>query len=277
MSQFLRKRVFDKVGMKSTYAEPPTSKPATGYHSRTGTRVAQPPIEWSSTLAAGGIVSTLDDMVKWDNALYTEKLLPKELLAKIWTPTKLNDGSVNPYGYGWFAGIFRGVKTMDHSGQTNGFTCIYRRFPDQKCSVWAFTNTYGGDVVFGLARATLLRYLKEVSYAQLPIPTDPDATLTQRNISALTQAANGGEDLSLLAPSMKSFATDEKSAPSRNAIKEYLAISKEFRFLRVTKRDTPNFGEVEEFLYRQTNPKGDKFWTLGFAKGLMVTVRMEDE
>lgn len=277
MSQFLRKRVFDKVGMKSTYAEPPTSKAQTGYHSRTGKRVAQPPIAWSSSLGAGAIVSTLDDMMKWDAALYGDKLLPQSLLSKIWTPTKLNDGSTNPYGYGWFDGKFRGVKEQNHSGQTNGFTCFYRRFPDQKCSVIAFTNTYGGDVVFGLAKTALVRYLKDVSYAQLPIPTDPNPAATERNLKALSQAGNGGEDLSLLAPNMKAFATEEKSKPSRDAIKEYLAASKDFRFLRVTKRDTPSFGEVEEYLYRQSNPNGDTFWTLGFAKGLMVTVRMEDE
>lgn len=277
MSQFLRRKVFDKLGMKSTYAEPATSKLVTGYHSRTGKRVAQPPIAWSSSMGAGAIVSTLDDLMKWDEGLYTEKLLRKDLLEKIWTPTKLNDGSENSYGYGWFATNFRGIKELNHSGQTNGFTCLYRRFPDQHCSVWAFTNTYGGDVVFNLVRPAVVRFIAPVSYPRLPIPIDPDPARTKRHILALTQAANGGEDLSLLAPNMKSFATEEKSEPNRKFVKQYMAVSPEFRFVRMTKRTSPTYGEVEDFLYRQTNPEGDKYWTLGFANGLMVSVRMEDE
>ncbi|HLO98121.1 MAG TPA: serine hydrolase domain-containing protein [Fimbriimonas sp.] len=277
MSQFLRKRVFDKVGMKSTYAEPSTSKPATGYHSRTGSRVAQPPIEWSSTLGAGGIVSTLDDLVKWDNALYTEKLLPRALLDKLWKTTKFNNGTTNTYGYGWFVGNFRGVNEQEHSGQTNGFTCVYRRFPDQKCSVWAFTNTYGGDVVFGLAQPALIRYLDAVNYAKAPFSASENGERTARHLQALTQATGVGSDYSLLAPNMKSFATEAGSAPSRDAINKYLSESKEFRFLRLIPRESPSFGKVELYVYRQLASPADRYWSLAFANGLLISVRMEDE
>src|SRR6185503_7164072 len=58
--RFLATRVFAPLGMSSTYAleRPAGVAVATGYHSRSGARVAQPPIAWSSTLGAGGIVST---------------------------------------------------------------------------------------------------------------------------------------------------------------------------------------------------------------------------
>lgn len=273
MSQFLRRRIFDKLGMKSTYADPSTSIPMTGYHSRTGSRVAQPPIAWSSTLGAGGIVSTFDDLMKWDEALYSEKLLKKDLLNKIWTPTKLNDGTENEYGYGWFETRFRGVKELDHSGQTNGFTCLYRRYPEQHCSVWTFANTYEGDVVFGMSRLALTRYLTVLNYALIPIPNDPDPVRTKRHIGLIALVANGGDDLSALAPSMKNLATDAQFETRRKQIKALMAVSDTYRFVRKVNTGS----EMEDFLYRQTNPDGDKYWNLRFSKGLLVRLTVENQ
>ena len=277
LSQFLRRRIFDKLGMKSTYADPPTSTPMTGYHSRTGKRVAQPPIAWSSSLGAGAIVSTLDDFMKWDAALYTEKLLPKNLLEKIWTPTKLNDGSVNSYGYGWFDTQFRGLKELNHSGQTNGFTCIYRRYPEKHCSVWAFTNTYDGGGVFSMARLALSRYLTSVNYALIPIPEDPDPTRTKQHVGLIALVANGGDDLSALAPNMKNVATEARFENTRKQIKGLIAVSDSYRFVRMVKITDPTVGEIQEYLYRQANPDGDKYWNLRFNMGLLTGLTVENQ
>ena len=277
LSQFLRRRIFDKLGMKSTYADPPTSTPMTGYHSRTGKRVAQPPIAWSSSLGAGAIVSTLDDFMKWDEALYTEKLLKKDLLSKIWTPTKLNDGSVNSYGYGWFDAKFRGLKELNHSGQTNGFTCIYRRYPEKHCSVWAFTNTYDGGGVFSMARLALTHSLTSINYAMIPIPEDPDPARTKQHTGLMSLVANGGDDLSGLATGMKNIATEARFESTRKQIRSLLAVSDSYRFVRVIKTNDSTSGEVEDFLYRQANPDGDKFWNLRFAKGLLISLYVENE
>ncbi|MEI8282669.1 MAG: serine hydrolase domain-containing protein [Armatimonadota bacterium] len=276
LSQFLRRRIFDKLGMKSTYADPPTSTPMTGYHSRTGARVAQPPIAWSSSLGAGAIVSTLDDFMKWDAALYTEKLLPKNLLEKIWTPTKLNDGSVNSYGYGWFDAQFRGLKEHNHSGQTNGFTCIYRRYPEKHCSVWAFTNTYDGGGVFGMARSAMSRVMPSINLDLIPIPNDPDPARTQQHVGLISLLANGGEDLSALSPNLKNVATEARYEGMRKQIKSMMSVSNSYNFVRVVKTSDPKAGDFEEFTYRQTSPEGNKFWNLKFNKGLLVGLTVDN-
>jgi D-alanyl-D-alanine carboxypeptidase len=277
--QFLRKRIFDPIGMKSTYADVRASgaNPMTGYHSRTGNRVAQPPIAWSSTLGAGGVVSTLDDLTKWDEALYTDKLVKKDLLAKIWTPSKFNDGKTNAYGYGWIETSFRGVKELNHSGQTNGFTCIYRRFPDLHCSVWAFTNTYDGGGSFRMAKSALVRCLPSLSYATLPTPTDPDPERTKKHMLALRQALYGGADLSMLSDGMREFATGTRTAETRKEVQKILEVSDLFKFVRVAPRKTPSGVQIEDFLYRQVRPKGSKHWTLSFSGGLMAGLFVEDE
>lgn len=278
-AQFLKKRIFDKLGMKSTYGYP---KPAglslmTGYHSRTGKRVAQPPIAWTSSYGAGAIVSTLDDFMKWDAALYTEKLLKRDLLDKIWTATTLNDGKANLYGYGWFDNLYRGMKMRDHSGQTNGFTCIYQRLPDQRCSVWTFANTYDGGGPFSAAKAAIIRFVPEANYSAIPIKADANPDRTKAHRTALSQALNGGDDMSLLAPNVKAFATNPQAEVNRNRLKNIFLSADKFDYLRTQKRLSPTYGWVDEFVYRQKTSTSIKYWTLGFARALMVGLTVEDE
>lgn len=279
IGQFLKRRLFQPLGMNSTYADekPSSVKAMTGYHSRTGIRVAQPPIAWTSTLGAGGIVSTLDDLVKWDQALYTDNLVKKDLLAKIWTPTKFNDGKVNAYGYGWFESRFRGVRELNHSGQTNGFTCIYRRYPDQHFSVWSFTNSYGGGGVFSLARAVITRFLPEANFAVMVASKDNNASRTAGHMEAIKQAVIGKGDLALLAANMKDFATADRTVETRKTLQNILGKSETFQFLRVRQRRTPIGDEIDDYLYRQVIPNGNQYWTLGFNKGLLVSLFVEDE
>ena len=49
----------------------------------------------------GRISSTAADLLKWDKALYTEKLIKQSTLQEAFTPMKLNDGSLSNYGFGW--------------------------------------------------------------------------------------------------------------------------------------------------------------------------------
>lgn len=111
IGDFLEERLFKPMGMSHTYTihRPKGLTVATGYHSRTGTRTAQPPIAWSSTYAAGGIVSTLADMEKWDQGLYTSKLLPDNLRNRLWTGTTTTSGDRINYGYGWFVSQYRWI------------------------------------------------------------------------------------------------------------------------------------------------------------------------
>ena len=48
--------------------------------------------------AAGSLYSTVEDLYKWDRALYTDKLIPREAMTRLFTPFK------GTYGYGWSVG-----------------------------------------------------------------------------------------------------------------------------------------------------------------------------
>ena len=51
--------------------------------------------------SAGSLASSVDDLAKWDAALYTDKLVKQTTLKRAWIPYKLKDGTDKHYGYGW--------------------------------------------------------------------------------------------------------------------------------------------------------------------------------
>ena len=275
--RFLATRIFEPLEMRSSYGldRPAGVRVATGYHSRSGARVAQPPIAWSATLGAGGIVSTLADMLRWDEALYTERLLPAALRAKLWEPAQANDGSTIPYGAGWFTDETRGLAHLSHSGQTNGFSCYYLRFPEQHLSVLVHYNTYGGGIG-SLARTAAAHFLPALNYYSLPVPSDDDPDATAEHLAALRQAVLKEGELDLLGPGMRRFASEASFAKEREPLRALVESSRSFRPVR----ERP-LGEgadaVEEFLYRQAHASGETFWTMRFAEGVLVSLNWEDE
>jgi CubicO group peptidase (beta-lactamase class C family) len=69
----------------------------------------------------GTVNSTTNDLLKWDRALYTEKLVSKEMLEEAFSPAKLNDGKTFNYGFGWAIRQTYGGKMLSHSGGWPGY------------------------------------------------------------------------------------------------------------------------------------------------------------
>ena len=98
----------------------------------------------SMAFGCGDLMSTTEDLYKWDNALLAYKLVSKEMLKKAFTPYKLNDGSYTNYGYGWFIDSF-GIKRIHHEGQVSGFTAFEEYYPDKDVYVSILTNQLSGE------------------------------------------------------------------------------------------------------------------------------------
>ena len=98
-------------------------------------------------MGAGGIISTVRDMLKWDSALYSNELISNESLQKIFSPYD------HEYGYGWeIKKRIIDKDTLDliyHSGSVNGFMSMFVRIPqDSICIVFlqnSWTVTYHYD------------------------------------------------------------------------------------------------------------------------------------
>jgi hypothetical protein len=82
----------------------------------------------------------VDDLLKWDTALYTEKLVPKSAVEKIFTPFRDN------YAYGWLVATASGRKMAGHAGGINGFVTNINRFPNEKVCVVVLSNLEGAPV-----------------------------------------------------------------------------------------------------------------------------------
>lgn len=106
-ADFLKVRIFDPLGMKHTVAydesRPARHKLAHGYLQEKDQfeRWDYPML----TTGDGGLFSTLDDLFLWDQALNTERLVPKATLEQAFTSGKTNDGTPVGYGFGWYTNI----------------------------------------------------------------------------------------------------------------------------------------------------------------------------
>jgi CubicO group peptidase (beta-lactamase class C family) len=140
----LQERIFKPLGMHNSgydHSEPLMEHRAAGYeHGKDGFVNAEY-LDMSIPYAAGSLYSTVEDLYLWDQALYTEKLLSKELKAQMWTPALAN------YAYGW--GVAKiaegkagaGQMLIQHGGGINGFNTHEARYVDEKHLIVLLNNT----------------------------------------------------------------------------------------------------------------------------------------
>lgn len=84
--------------------------------------------------------SSLDDLYRWDQALYTETLLLAATLALMHTP------ALTDYGFGWRIDRYRDQLRYHHSGSTSGFRNFMQQFPEAQLTVIVLTNRADPDV-----------------------------------------------------------------------------------------------------------------------------------
>lgn len=107
-------------------------------------------IDMSVPFSAGGLYSTVEDLYLWDQALYTEKLLPEKYRNLIFD-AHIPAGD-HYYGYGWEIGKMNlgnsgdQVETIGHSGTINGFNTLITRIPSNKSLVVLLNNTGSGQL-----------------------------------------------------------------------------------------------------------------------------------
>jgi CubicO group peptidase (beta-lactamase class C family) len=158
-------------------------KRATGYQLDLADVVNAPYLDMSIPYAAGSLYSTVEDLYKWDQALYADKLLPGDLKQKQFTPNLEN------YGYGWFirpipAGEPGAGQTMiSHGGGINGFNTLEQRLVGDHSLIVIFNNTPGASL------DEMAKGIRAILYKQQPaVPK----RLLNRDLG-LTVVAGGGD------------------------------------------------------------------------------------
>jgi CubicO group peptidase (beta-lactamase class C family) len=143
---FLQKRIFRPLGMNATRI---ISEADIVPHRAAGYRLVKGELknqEWVAptvnTTADGSLYFSIDDLAKWDAALYTEKLLKRSSLKQMWTVAKLTNGQPNPghYGFGWLTGKRNGHPVVEHEGSWQGFETDISRYVEDRLTVAVLTN-----------------------------------------------------------------------------------------------------------------------------------------
>lgn len=127
---FLRDRIFAPLGMTNSVAfEEGISTVANRAYGHPKDQSLT-----SAVLGDGGIYSSIDDLAKWDAALYDPKF------ARAFVPRTATDDPNVAYGYGWRISNHRGHRHVWHSGETSGFRNVLVRFPEERLTVVVLTN-----------------------------------------------------------------------------------------------------------------------------------------
>ena len=101
-------------------------------------------IDMSVPHAAGGIVSTAGDLLRWYRALAAGEVVDRELLRQAWTPVALAGGERVGYGYGWKLCPFEGEPARGHGGFINGFTASTMYLHERGLDIVVLANQDGG-------------------------------------------------------------------------------------------------------------------------------------
>ena len=96
--------------------------------------------ESGKTPAAGGLYSTVDDLLRWDQALDSGALIRPDTVAAAFRPATVNGGRQVRYGFGWMLGTHRGLREVGHGGDISGYNAYIARYPDQRFTVIVLSN-----------------------------------------------------------------------------------------------------------------------------------------
>lgn len=137
---FLRERIFEPLGMHDTLAYvvegPRVANRAYGYTETNGRWESTDQSLTSAVLGDGGIYSSIDDLARWDAALYDSRLLSDASRRLAFTPWTRTDDPAIKYGFGWrISG-----ETLWHSGESVGFRNVIVRYPQRHLTVIILTN-----------------------------------------------------------------------------------------------------------------------------------------
>ncbi len=141
---FVNAHIFAPLGMKHSHygsVEPVIPRRVPGYQKGKDGFINAPYLSMTQPYAAGSLISSVDDLAVWNDAVFSGKLVRKEWLDRAFTPYRLADGESSGYGYGWFVSNDRGHLSIEHGGGIHGFTSYEMTFPADSLFIGILTNS----------------------------------------------------------------------------------------------------------------------------------------
>ncbi|UUF16290.1 MULTISPECIES: serine hydrolase domain-containing protein [Flavobacterium] len=140
--EFITQNIFKKAGMENSYYashDKIIKNRVSGYRDKNGYINANY-ISFSIPYASGSIMSNVDDLLKWQNAINTNILLNPVYTEKAFTNYKLNNGTNIDYGYGWHLEKVKNKIIREHGGSIFGFKSMGVYEPTEQIYVVGLSN-----------------------------------------------------------------------------------------------------------------------------------------
>ncbi len=153
LAEFTRIHIFEPAGMKHTEWRNNFKKivpnRAIAYDKSGDTYLTEMPNEY--VYGNGGLLTTVEDLLKWNDYYLNGKFGNPSLLPKQLTTYPFNNGQMNPYGAGLVINSVRGWKSISHTGATASYRASLEYFPELGLSIAWLSNTSEFDGSPGIA------------------------------------------------------------------------------------------------------------------------------
>jgi CubicO group peptidase (beta-lactamase class C family) len=130
---FMKRFIFTPLGMKNTFViDPNKERVCTAAFCYKANWQLEPDMHLDGVVGDKGVYSTVEDLYKWDQALYTNRLLNYSTLLEAFKPYSFETAGAKNYGLGWrMLNYSDGNKIVYHNGWWHGNnTCFYRFLQD---------------------------------------------------------------------------------------------------------------------------------------------------
>jgi CubicO group peptidase (beta-lactamase class C family)/uncharacterized protein YneR len=190
-AQYLESNFFIPLGMTGSFYANDTKiikDRAAGYTKNEKEIKNAEAISMTQPFAAGSILSTVEDLFKWQQAVQSNKLVKKESLDKAFKKYKLVDGKEINYGYGWRVGFIQESGSLWHGGLISGFMSMAMYLPEEDVFVTVLSNCDCNSPERATARLAAIAIGKPYRYKEIPLT---DAVL--QNYAGVYENENGDQ------------------------------------------------------------------------------------
>ena len=146
-ADFLQQEFFSPLNMKDTYIydnqrDSATAMPSYDYRGR---REAFTYLDCG--IGDKNVYSTPEDLLKWDQALYTNEIFSKQTLQEAFTPYSNEKPGIRNYGYGWRMNVYpNGKKIIYHNGWWHGNNAAFIRMIQDSVTIIILGNKYNRNI-----------------------------------------------------------------------------------------------------------------------------------
>lgn len=205
--EVLRERIFGPIQMDHSgfdFTHLKSADKATGYFSMGKDPSPAPIVDSTAAFSAGAIYSCVEDLYKWDRALYTDKILTADDKKEVFTPYK------NKYGYGWSIDSIYEKPFVAHSGGIYGFTSYIIRFPQEQTVIIVLDNSGSGSLNELAIKLAAIVFDKPYKLPEVPKEISVDESILKQYVGEYELRPNFILTISLEDGSLKGQATGQQ-------------------------------------------------------------------